>query len=60
MGRRHRLKVACSAQALVFGQSFGATSECIAGFPTLKFSPRTRLDVGFLAMVAVCKAVHPL
>ncbi|GMN25470.1 hypothetical protein TIFTF001_000945 [Ficus carica] len=43
----------------MFGRSFGVTSPCIAKLLTLKFSPRTHLDVGFLMMVAVCEATYP-
>ncbi|GMN53430.1 hypothetical protein TIFTF001_022567 [Ficus carica] len=44
----------------MFGRSFSAASECVARLPTLKFSPRTRLDIDFLVMVAMSGAAHPL
>ncbi|GMN61939.1 hypothetical protein TIFTF001_031025 [Ficus carica] len=44
----------------MFGRSFGTVSGCVAGLPTLKFNPRTHLDISFLVMVAVCGVVHSL
>ncbi|GMN47516.1 hypothetical protein TIFTF001_016695 [Ficus carica] len=42
------------------GGSFSAAFKRVVRLPTLKFSSPTHLDIGFLVMVAVCGAAHPL